>query len=290
MAKFKFWEFKQRLDDYFFESVNIAMKTIFFIKSIDGRYDYMKRNIELKDKFKGKRAFLVANGPSIKKQDLKPLKDEITFFVNRAFLHEDYEYIKPTFHVIVDSKIATGEWDINFLDKVIEKNPNVIFLLNSNWYYMKKFQPYIKDKRFKIYWVDMKLFTTPFHKNRKIDISKRTYGAAVTGVAFMSAIYMGIKDFYFLGQDGNGLCYEIVGGNSHFYGINPENSTKTIKDIYNDLYTMSSSLKNWTYFSQYCKQIGFNAYNCTEGGIFNMFERKKYEDVVSNIYSDRDFS
>ena len=282
MAKFKFWDFRQRLDDYFFETVNIAMKSIFFLKSLNGRYGYMKKNIELKDMLKGKRAFLVANGPSINKQDLKPLKDEITFFVNRAFLHKDYEYIKPTFHVIVDGKLATGEWNINFLDKVIEKNPEVTFLLNANWYYMDKFQPYIKDDRFKIYWVDMRLFTTPFHKNRKIDLTKLTYGAAVTGVAKMSMIYMGIKDIYFLGEDGNGLCYELIGGDSHFYGTNEENSRKTMKDIYNDLYMMSLSLKNWTYFNEYAKSIGVNIYNCTEGGIFNMFERKKFEDIVND--------
>ncbi len=282
MGKFNFWDFKQRLDDYFFEIVNIAMKSIFFAKGLTGKYDYMKRNSELKDIFKGKRGFLVANGPSVNKQDLKPLKDEITFFVNRAFLHEDYAYIKPTFHVIVDSKLATGEWDIDFLDQVIEKNPEVTFLLNAKWYYMEKFQPYINDDRFKIYWVDMNLFTTPFHKNRKIDLTKLTYGAAVTGVAKMSMIYMGIKDIYFLGKDGNGLCYEIIGGDSHFYGTNPENSTKTMKDIYGDLFMMSLALKNWTYFNEYAKGLGVNIYNCTEGGIFNMFERKKFEEIISD--------
>jgi len=280
MAKFKFWEFKQRLDDYFFEVVNITMKSIFFIKSLDGRYAYMKDNIELKNMFKDKRAFLIANGPSVNKQNLKPLKDEVTFFVNRAFLHEDYEYIQPTFHVIVDPKFASGEWGIDFLDKVIEKNPNVIFLLNAKWYNIDKFQVYIKDDRFRIYWVDTNLFTTPFHKYRKIDLTKLTYGGAVTGVAKMSMIYMGIKDIYLLGQDGNGLCYEIIGEDSHFYGTNTENNTKTMKNIYGDLFMMSLSLKNWTYFSEYAKSLEVNIYNCTEGGIFNMFERKKFEDVL----------
>jgi len=283
MGKFEFWDFKLRLDDYFFELVNIAQRVVFYSKNINGKYNFLKQNIELKDMFKGKRAFLVANGPSIKKQDLKPLKDEITFFVNRAFLHEDYEYIKPTFHIIVDPKLATGEWDIKFLDYILEKNPDVTFLLNYKWYYLDKFQPYIKDERFKIYWVASELFTTPFHKRRKIDLTTLTYGAAVTGVAFVTSIYMGIKDFYFLGQDGNGLCYEIIGKDSHFYGTNPENSQKSIKDIVKDLYMMHNSLKNWIYFSEYCKQIGFNVYNLTEGGIFNMFERKNYKEVINDV-------
>ena len=88
-------------------------------------------------------------------------------------------------------------------------------MLNAKWYYLDKFKPYIQDKRFKIYWVDMTLLTTPFHKNRVIDLTKVTYGAAVTGVAKIGMIYMGIKDIYFLGKDGNGLCYELIGKDSH---------------------------------------------------------------------------
>ena len=65
---------------------------------------------------------------------------------------------------------------ITFIDEVYKKNPNVTFLLNAKWFYLDKFQPYIKDKKFKIYWVDMNLFPTPFHKNRKIDLTKITYG------------------------------------------------------------------------------------------------------------------
>jgi hypothetical protein len=241
----------------------------------------MKKNTVLKGLHSGKRGFLVANGPSIKKQNLRPLKDEITFFVNRAFLHKDYEYIKPTYHVIVDNKLATGEWDIEFLDIILEKNPDVVFMLNAKWYYLDKFKPYRNDPRFKIFWVDMRLFTTPFDKFRKIDLTKITYGAAVTGVAKMSMVYMGMKDIYFLGKDGNGLCYELIGADSHFYGVNPENSEKTVTDIYKDLYSMSLSIKNWTYFNKYCKRIGVNVYNCTDGGIFNMFERRKYEDIIN---------
>jgi hypothetical protein len=281
MVKFKLWDFKHKLDDYFFESLNIAMKTVFFIKNLIGKYAYMKKNIELKDKYKGQRGFLVANGPSLKKQDLKLLKDEVTFFVNRAFLHEDYEYIQPTFHVIVDGKLATGEWDISFLDQILLKNPNVIFILNSNWYYLEKFQPYIEDERFKIYWVDMKLFFTPFFKNRKIDITKISYGIAVTGIAKMIMLYMGMRNIYFLGNDGNGLCYEILGVDSHFYGKNPENNLKSIDNIASDLHTMSVSLKSWINFSNYCKDISVSIVNVTEGGIFNMFERKKYEDILN---------
>lgn len=282
MARFNFWDIKQSLDDIFFEIVNIALRLTFFIGKITGKYKFMKKNKDLKALYTNKRGFLVANGPSIKKQDLKLLKDEVTFFVNRSFLHEDYEYIKPNYHVIVDGKLATGEWDISFLDQIITKNPDVTLILNAKWYNLEKFKPYKDNPKFKIYWVDMRLFITPYDKFRKIDITKISYGAAVTGVAAVVMLYMKFKDIYILGNDGNGLCYELINQDSHFYGHNPENKLKSMKDIYKDLFSMSLSLKNWTYFSQYCKRIGVNFYNCTVGGIFNMFERRKYEDVVND--------
>ena len=43
MAKFDFCDFKQRLDDYLFEVVNIAMKSMYFIKNLGGKYEYMKK-------------------------------------------------------------------------------------------------------------------------------------------------------------------------------------------------------------------------------------------------------
>ena len=70
MKKIKFWDFKDRLDDYFFELANIFQKNLFFFKSLNGRFNFIKKNTELKNIFKDKKVFLVANGPSIKNQNL----------------------------------------------------------------------------------------------------------------------------------------------------------------------------------------------------------------------------
>jgi hypothetical protein len=277
-----FFSFKHRLDDYFYELVNRAMVTHFIVQKALGKKKFMKANVELHNKHKDRRGFLVANGPSINSQNLKLLKNEITFFVNRSFLHKDYSYIEPTYHIFVDNKLATGEWPISFLDEVLRQNNDVIFLLNAKWYKLEKFQKYINNNKFKIYWVDMKLFTTPFDSNRTIDLTKITYGAAVTGVAKMGMIYMGIKDIYFLGKDGNGLCYELTNTDSHFYGFNSEDKLKDMKDIHQSLYMMALSTKHWIYFSRYCKKIGVRVINLTDGGIFDMFERGEYEKILKN--------
>jgi len=50
------------------------------------RRESMARLAELKDIHKGKRAFIIGNGPSLKQTDLSKLKDESTFGLNRIYL------------------------------------------------------------------------------------------------------------------------------------------------------------------------------------------------------------
>jgi len=279
MVKFNFWNFKHSLDNLFFELVNFLLKIVFAIKKIFGKYDFMKKNSRLKNIYENDRVFIVGNGPSINTQDLKQLKNEITFFVNRSFKHPEYALIQPTYHVFVDPKLASGEWEIDMLDEILKKNPNVIFLLNSKWFYLEKFQPYIKNKNFNIFWLDTSLFFTPYYRNRTIDITKRTYGAAVLGQAIFSSIYMGSKKIYILGAESTGFCHELLKQDSHFYGVNPENLQKDIEDVYKDLYFNYIYIKNLFYLSNYTQEQDYEIINCTNGGILDMFKREKFEDL-----------
>jgi len=281
---FNFWKFKLKLDDFFFEFVNLILYFIHAVNSISGKRKYLKKNIELKNKHKNQPAFLVANGPSVKNQDLTLLKDKLTVFVNRSYLHEDYKLIKPTYHVFIDNKLVNGEWPIECLDQIIELNPEVVFLLSYKWRNNPILKNYVNNKKFKIYWIDTTLFFTPFfHKSRMCDLTKRTLGGAVTGASLSALLYMGSKDIYLIGKDGNGLCYELTKKDSHFYGVNPENDYKTIHDIQQDLYMMSTGIKNWISISEYCIANEISVTNLTHGGIFDMFERKDFHDTLNNF-------
>lgn len=279
MVRFNFWDFKYMLDDVFYEFTNVLLKSIFFIKSIFGEKNFMKKNEKLKDLYKDKRVFIVGNGPSIKQQDLKLLKNEVTFFVNRAFKHTDYAYIQPTYHIFVDPKLASGEWEITMLDEVLAKNKDVIFLLNAKWYHLDKFKPYKNNKSYKIFWLDTNLFFTPYFNGRKTDLTKVTYGSAVIGQAIFSSVYMNAKEIFLLGVEGNAFCHEMVNQDSHFYGGNPENENKTVQTTYKELYRNYVYIKHLFYFSQFAKKHNILIYNCTMGGIMNMFERKEYEEL-----------
>ena len=106
---------------FFNEAINFYSHFIFIIQSIFGRYKFLKRNIELKNIYNNKRTIIIANGPSINNFDLKKVQNELLIMVNRSFLHPDYEFIKPNFHIFVDPKLASGQWPLEYIDIIYKK-------------------------------------------------------------------------------------------------------------------------------------------------------------------------
>lgn len=78
-------------------------------------FDNNRRWQKLKGKFKGKRIFLIANGPSLNITPLYLLKDEYTIMFNRIIIMmERLNYI-PNFYMIIDEAVApTIKSDISF--------------------------------------------------------------------------------------------------------------------------------------------------------------------------------
>lgn len=64
-----------------------------------------------KDCYRGKRAFLIGNGPSLKNLDLRLLKDEVTFGVNAIYLNADEMGFLPTHHIVEDTFVAEDRAD-----------------------------------------------------------------------------------------------------------------------------------------------------------------------------------
>ena len=56
------------------------------IKEVFQLWASAKRLNSFRNLYRGRRCFIIGNGPSLKKMDLSPLKDEITFGLNRFYL------------------------------------------------------------------------------------------------------------------------------------------------------------------------------------------------------------
>ncbi len=60
--------------------------------------EILRKNAQLKGAGNGRRAFLLATGPSVKQEDLSLLAGEDCFSVSNFFLHENIDIINPKFH------------------------------------------------------------------------------------------------------------------------------------------------------------------------------------------------
>lgn len=105
-----------------------------------------RNNLKLekyRDIHKGKRCFVVANGPSLKKTDLSLLKNEITFGMNRIHLLKEVNGFSPTYLATVDIPTQLEQFteEYNSLDltrffnwnfrSAFDEKENLMFVRNS---------------------------------------------------------------------------------------------------------------------------------------------------------------
>lgn len=274
--KINFWELMSLKDDYIFELINFGFRLKYFFNF--NQRSLLSANLLYKGKGVGRDTYIILNGPSLQEQDLSALKGKSLMFVNRGFKHPLYSELQPEFHVIVDPKLKTGEWPITWLDEILEMAPNVVLVLDANWASLEKFKPY--REKASILWINQQLYWSRIYSS-DIDICKPFKGFAVFGACFHLAAYMGFDKIFFTGFDANGLAYEMLKQDSHFYGINDENNLKTTREFSRDLYMMHRGLRTLNLVADYCKGKGIAVINLTKGGLLDMFDRQQFPEVYS---------
>jgi hypothetical protein len=154
------------------------------------RRDSIKRLNQLKDIHKGKRAFIIGNGPSLKQTDLTKLKNEITFGMNRIYIAFPEMGFQTTYFVSIN-------------DLVIEQFHQDILNLSMPkflaWRSHKHFSPNLPIEKIPTF-----LYTSYTGPKFSTDVSGRVWeGATVTTVALQLAYHMGISQVILIGVDHN---------------------------------------------------------------------------------------
>lgn len=246
-----------RLDD---SIINIAFKTKHIINVNRPSLLAIKRKMNAMPlEGVGKELFIILNGPSLKSQDLTKLKGKTLMFVNRGFLHPLYKELQPKYHVFVDTKLLSGVWPVEWLDKIWELSPQTKIVLPLEWYNNPIFARFREESR--IYWLDWEI---PF------------YGIGVSASCFSFAIKQKFETIYFTGFDANGLAYDMIKSseNSHFYGGDAELKNMTCDQFALALYSHSIHLRSLIRFARYCEKRNISIINITNGGLLDMFPRK----------------
>jgi hypothetical protein len=140
----------------------------------------------MKDIHKGERCFIIGNGPSLKKMDLSPLRNEYTFGMNRIYL------LFPELGFDTSYYLSVNQLVIEQCADDIRKLPIPKFL---SWHSHELIAP-TEDTIF--------LFTTYTGQKFARDATGRLWeGATVTYVAMQLAYHMGFSDVMLIGVDHN---------------------------------------------------------------------------------------
>ncbi len=171
------------------------------------RRESIRRLAGLKDIHKGRRAFVIANGPSLKQTDLSKLRNEFTFGMNRIYLMFPELGFSTTYLTVVN-------------DLVIEQTVNDLLALEIpkflSWrsrHHFANLQPFdpstSSGHRFaqgkpSTFNLPTFLYTTYQSPKFSTDVRGRVWeGATVTNVTLQLAFHMGFQQVILIGVDHN---------------------------------------------------------------------------------------
>lgn len=251
-------------------------------KSILRKYgSLLKRNEVFRNCHKGRRCFVIGNGPSLKEQDLSPLANEITFVANYFHLHPIISKSwQPKYYCLSDPAYFDGREPIESIRDIVSKIPSAPFFVPhyaSDFLGSTRALP--EDRTYYVglcsgmedEWSDIP------------DLTKITPGVqTVVQLAIMAAMFMGCSTIYLMGLDHNWLSHGGVPIN--FYSKeevkNQPQGNVGNWDYKSLMLAMTTIWRVYEMHQRIATRHGIKIVNLTHGGFLDVFERARYEDVL----------
>ena len=233
-----------------------------------------KQLAALKNRFEGRRCFIIGNGPSLKISDLEKLKHEITFAANKIYLAFDQTSWRPSYYVVTDRLVAIQNYkEINRLSGF----PKLI----SNWALEKWHTPF-KDA---IYFRYQGYNTYPGPPGFADNVIDKVFaGRTVVYACMQLASYMGIKEMYLLGVDFNftepkNLEDGVLSSEGEINHFHP--NYRKIGEKW-QAPKLDYQEKAFRVANDVITMTGGNIYNATRGGKLEVFPRVDFDTLFCN--------
>ncbi len=227
--------------------------------------------------YKGRRAFIIGNGPSLKLLDLTKLKNEITFGVNSIFYLFDEMGFKPSFYVVEDKLVAEDRAE------EINRLAGMIKIFGS---YLK----YCLEDRPDIIWANVQFDygNYPGFPHFSRDAGKELWvGGTVTYLCMQFAYYMGFDRVYLVGFDHNykipadakvdGTVITSLSDDPNHFHPAYFGKGKRWHDPRLDRMELAYRRAREVF-----EASGRQILNATAGGKLEIFERIRYEEIFTN--------
>ena len=273
-----------------------------YVKDFRNYYDFLKHsylfktNINLKNKHKGEKCFILGSGPSIKDEDLKPLKNEIVFALNNFYVHDDFSEImsgdveKYYMTAPIHPPQTETEWKEWFSDMEnnMPKYVNLIFGISNQINTAKRIlDHYNLFEHNQKYWFYGGININDYYnfKQRDIDITRMTWKADTISIySLIFALYMGFSEIYLLGMDHNYICNNE--SNYRFYqkGIHQNKEVeRTIKDASRTKHLSFGLYKIFHQYELLSNNSNAKIYNISKNSLLDVFKYVTFKDVIKDI-------
>lgn len=226
---------------------------------------YNEKIASLENKFKNKRCFIVATGPSIRYEDLDTLYKNREFCISINTIFKCFEYTKwrPNAYVILDA------------EGVKEYNGSFGQLSEIDYKFIADVQPYFDYTTLDSTWLVYHSVLDDYSIRQMLisnDAARRVYnGGSVVYACMQIAMYLGFKQIYLLGVD---FSY-LEGKKNHFIKqFEPD-------DIFDGM-SLQNKIQEISYLSfckarKYAEDHNIEILNATRGGYLDVFERADFD-------------
>jgi len=258
-------------------------------------YDFMNRltieeknilsnNVIFKDKYKGKRCFVIGNGSSLRDVDLSRLDGEITIVMNYFNNNPVLEKWQPTAYCAADPPSSYNADELSLMKEVSYKiSPKVGYFFPIS--VREIFEKNNLFPRERTYYLDMREPIDRWENSMDdLDFTRSIPSVQSTAqLGILLSIYLGCDEIYLLGLDHNWLAYHDCLSAPHFYEETSTNCDHQKPKSLKYLDFIKSALvlfKGYENIHNYTQQRDIKIINLTEGGYLDEFPQKKYRDVV----------
>jgi hypothetical protein len=231
------------------------------------RHDELKK---FKNLYKGKRIWLIGNGPSMNIDDLNVLhkNNEICIAFNKIYRIFDKTEWRPDFIGMTDMDVI-----VQVQDEVYEYG--IPLIISDRYNEMLKFDERYKAENF------VHMISEEFYPNMarfSDDIVKGVFlgASSVYDIGLQFAAYMGASEVYLIGVD-NSMQGHVTDECNHFIKdyYRPEE-----KELYkNRKSTFDETVKSYEAAEKYSRIHGFRIFNATRGGALEVFERVNFDNL-----------
>ena len=227
-----------------------------------------KRILSMKNKYEGKRIFIIATGPSLLEEDVRALKKEYIMGLNSSWKLFKKIGITPDFFVVTDPNVFNREFVKNEIDL------DELSCCNNFFNYMCKDD--IRGNKsllLNICFLD-RIYNYGNTSNlyHMENLAAGLYDLyTVTEDAINIAIYLGFSEIILLGVDNN-----YLGEKQHF-----DNDKKA--DIHDYFYAKKCQYANnkaYGFLKGVAEKKGIKIINSTRGGFVEAFQRKAIEEII----------